>query len=1060
MPKNTSVPSDGTVAARSRAAARFASIRRALVHLFSSSLELAGVVEKIARGEPVTVTGIVGAARSLLAADIAARLQRPVVIALAQETDMVALLRDTLALCPEIPCLLLDPDNLATVKKLKEVNPDASAVVVTSHSSLGKPAPASVPDENLARTLSLNQSQPIEGLVEWLEQAGYEHVDLVTEPGEYATRGGIVDIFPEDSRQPVRTEFLDSLVISLRTFDPLSQRSTGKISKTDIYTRRRPGPSDITAATLLPNRSILISESRLPGLSPAVTLTTDADADFNLGCSKAPGFLGNFKLLRRELESPGHRYFISCSTEERCERLRRLLGPKPDYLITGLSTGFTCSESAAKRHHDYTLLTERELYGAPGRSLVRHRFKGLPIDSLVALRPGDYVVHVDYGIGLFEGTRRISHDQTEKDYLSLRYAGSDRVYVPVENLGLLDRYIGAGKEPVRLDRIGGRSWLLAKAKAARASAEYAEQLLETHARRNLTRGHAFAPDGQWQAELEASFPYQETRDQVETLAAVKQGMESPRPMDRLVCGDVGYGKTEIALRAAFKAAVNLKQVALLAPTTILCFQHYTTFHQRLEPFPLRVEMLSRLISVPRQKQILADIAAGKVDIIIATHLLLNPKVRFRDLGLLILDEEQKFGVRQKEQVKQIKASVDVLTLTATPVPRTLYMTLAGLRDISTIHTPPPGRREVRTEVTPWNDSLITEHVERETNRDGRVFFVHNRVQTILSVAARLKRLFPSLDIAVAHGRMPTHQLEQVYLDFAAGMHQILLSTAIIESGLDIPNVNTIIVDRADRFGLSDLHQLRGRVGRSDRQAYALFLIPARREITPESRKRLSALLAYSQLGSGFKLALRDLEIRGAGDLLGTRQHGHIARVGLNLYTKMLKEATAHIKGETVAPEPELKLSVSAFLPEEYVSDAFERAALYRRLLSLETEAELAEFKAELVDRFGRYRRVVGRMETKRTVPSDGTVAQSEIRTSEGNLRSERGGSSLPDSASSAPSAVENLFKIALVRIRARKLGLLKVTLRADKATIIGPEQTTTFDSNIDQLLSRLSRNPV
>ncbi len=972
-----------------------------LVQLFSSHPAMAELSRRIACGEQVTVTGTANAARSMLAAGLTNRLQRPVVLVLKDNSDTSQTVSDLRTMHPEAKHIVLDPDLTMSLNEMSELN--VPGVIITTCKNLKSYAPEPVPTEKLILFLRLNQSHTIESFIKWLEEADYERVDLVTESGEYATRGGIVDVFPEKHEQPVRVEFLDDILISLRKFDPLSQRSIKRINTTEIHTLWQPRPSHRTAAELLPDSSVIISEAPLSNIVPSVRITHDAEADLDFGCSRMPSYLGNFRLLRSEMETSGHRYFIACNTQERCARIKSLLGDKPTYIIGNISSGFTNPGA------NYTLLTECELYGTPYRKTIRHRFKGVPIDNLITLRPGDYIVHINYGIGRFEGTRRFSYEGIEKDYIALRYAGDDRVYVPIENLGLLDRYIGTKDTPPRLDRIGGRSWLLAKARAARASAEYAQELLAIQARRSLARGNAFVHDSEWQAELEASFPYLETPDQFDTLASVKKDMENHRPMERLVCGDVGYGKTEIALRAALKATSSMKQVALLVPTTVLCYQHYTTFCQRLKPFPLHIEMLSRLVTPARRKQILADTAAGKVDIIISTHLLLGSKMKFRDLGLLIIDEEQKFGVRQKEQIKQLKASVDVLILTATPVPRTLYLALAGLQDISTIHTPPAGRREVQTEIAPWDDNLIVKYVMREINRGGQVFFVHNRIASIRSVANRLHRLFPGFDIALAHGRMRSCKLEQMYLDFAAGKHQILLSTAIVESGLDMPNVNTIIVNRADMFGLSDLHQLRGRVGRSGRQAYALFLVPLRREITHEARKRLSALLAYSRLGSGFKLALRDLEIRGAGDLLGTRQHGHVARIGLALYAEMLKEATAHIRGETVQPEPELSLEANAFLPGKYVPDAFERVALYRRLLGLESRTELEEFKEELIDRFGHY-----------------------------------------------PHVVENLFKIALVRIHARRLGLLKVTLKAGKATVVGPNKTTTFDSDIDKLLARLS----
>jgi len=719
-------------------------------------------------------------------------------------------------------------------------------------------------------------------------------------------------------------------------------------------------------------------------------------------------------------------WFIAASTDSQRERLSSIIGEGPHYFTAALSSGFIADKLG------FGLLTEREIYGTPVFHPPRRRFKGLPIDNIVSLRPGDYVVHIDYGIGKFAGTKRMSHalnaerqtsnsevrasgaghELVEKDYLVVEYAGGDKVYVPVENIGLLDRYVGSEDSAPALDRLGGRSWLHAKAKAARHSAEYAEELLGIYARRAAAHGIQFERDNQWQVELEASFPYEETPDQLKVMAEVKRDMQSPRPMDRLICGDVGYGKTEIALRAAFKAASNLKQVAVLAPTTILCYQHFATFRKRLARFPFRVEMLSRLVPPAQQRDILAGLKSGVVDIVVGTHQLLNPGVAYHDLGLLIVDEEQKFGVKQKERIRSARAAVDVLTLTATPIPRTLYMSLSGIRDISQIHTAPPGRREIATEVAPWHDRVICDYVTRELARGGQVFFVHNEIETITHVAERLQRILPGVRFAIAHGQMSGRHMADIYLGFASGEYQMLLSTAIIESGLDLPNVNTIIVNRADKFGLADLHQLRGRVGRSQAQAYALFLTPAQREVTEDARKRLSALLAYAKLGSGFKLALRDMEIRGVGNLLGTEQHGQVARVGFTLYTQMLKEAVARIKGEPLAVEPELSLDVSAYIPKEYVADGFERVALYKRLLAVESEEELEELRAELVDRFGRY-----------------------------------------------PAPVETLFLIALVRVRSRKLGLLKVSLKNHVATIVRADKTVTAKGGIDELLAWLKRGP-
>ncbi len=975
----------------------------AVVELLQAFRSLPALAE-IGRADPArrfTATGLSGPGATLLAAELGSYRRRPAVLVVADDSALAAAHADLEQLYPELNRLVLNPGLVSSVSALAALSPSTPAVVITLAARLDTPVPRALPADELSLGLAVGSAAALDRVVDWLEKAEYERTDLVTEPGEYATRGGIVDVFPEGDSQPARVEFLSDTVGSLRRFDPLSQRSVGLLNNVTVATRRRPEPTDRRAAELLPDGWPIVSTAA-GGVEPTVDVVTDGPADLDFGCAAVPGYLGNFDLLRSELESSGLRWLVAVPAE-RIARLRARLPDGVAYAAARLSAGFTC------RVAGIGLLTERELYGAPVRRAARPRFRGVPVDNLVTLRPGDHVVHVNYGIGRFEGTQRIEQSGVDKDFIVLAYAGRDRVFVPVENLGLLDRYVGSEEGGVRLDHIGGRSWAVAKAKAARASAEYAEELLDIHARRSISTGHAFAPDSEWQEQLEASFPFEETADQLAAMAAVRVDMERSRPMDRLVTGDVGYGKTEVALRAAFKAVSGMKQVALLVPTTILCYQHYTTFRTRLAPFPFRVEMVSRLRPPAERRRVLADLAAGKVDIVVGTHLLLSPSVRFRDLGLVIVDEEQKFGVRQKERIKQLRAAVDILTLTATPVPRTLYLALSGLRDISNVNTPPPGRREVLSEVSVWDDGLVAGYIERETARGGQVFFVHNRIATIGQIAERLRRLLPALDFAVAHGQMPGHELEDIYLAFAAGRHQVLLSTAIVESGLDLPNVNTIIVDRADHFGLADLHQLRGRVGRSGSQAYALFIVPPDERITPEARKRLSALLAYSRLGSGFKLAQRDLEIRGAGDLLGTRQHGHVARVGLHFYARMLKEAAARFKGEPVRPEPELALATNAYLPVGYVADGYERVALYRRLLAVESEGELDEFREELVDRFGRY-----------------------------------------------PPVVDNLFKIALVRLRARKLGLLKVELRRDAITIVRAERTERSSGTLDDLLGRLA----
>ncbi|MGQ9678349.1 MAG: transcription-repair coupling factor [bacterium] len=932
----------------------------------------------------------------LLAGEVANRLNRPTVLVPPDDAAVNTVYRDVIALYQGVDAILFKSQSLAVVEKVRQLRAQP-AVIVAAASELVSPAPEWTSENGIVR-LTLGSGVALEHLVRWLEEAGYERVDLVTESGEYAVRGGIVDVYGENRELPLRVEFADNAVVSLREFEPLSQRSRQRLDEAVLFTRQPPAYGPTPAVSLLPEEAVFIgSEEEIPR-KLEIRLLNAASA-FDTGYQPAPNYLGNLKLLRDEIARAEAEYFIVAVSEHHRRRLATVLGEKPRYLVGGLSCGFV------NLRRKWVVLTEREIYGAPVSRLVRRRFKGVPVDNLLMLRPGDYVVHIDYGVGVFTGTKRLAHNEVEKDYLVIEYEGNDRVYVPVENLGLIDRYIGAGDEVPKLDRLGGRSWLLAKAKAARASAKYAAELLETFARRETARSAPLVGDSYWLAELESSFPYEETPDQLQALADVQRDLASTRPMDRLVCGDVGFGKTEIALRAALQTVVNCKQVAVLAPTTVLSYQHYETFRRRLAPFPVRVEMLSRFVSPSKQAEIIRGLKEGTVDIVVGTHILLDPKVQFRDLGLVVIDEEQRFGVWQKEQLRRLRSTVNVLVLSATPIPRTLYMALAGIRDISAIHTPPPGRKDVLTEVAEWDDGLIRNYVYRELNRGGQVFFVHNEIMTLAEMEKKLRQILPDVEIVVAHGKISNRELAKLYFDFVTGKYQMLLSTAIIESGLDLTNVNTIIVNHAERFGLADLHQLRGRVGRADKQAYALFLASRRERLTPDARRRLSAILSYAKLGAGYRLALRDMEIRGVGNIIGTEQHGHIARIGFNLYTRLLKEAVGKLRGEAEQLEPRLDFDHTVCIPPEYIPDAFQRIAIYKRLLGVESEKELEELKAELSDRFGRY-----------------------------------------------PSMVEELFAVARIRLLCREWGILEVKLKGQRATVVTAAKTITVNGGWDELL--------
>ncbi len=617
-------------------------------------------------------------------------------------------------------------------------------------------------------------------------------------------------------------------------------------------------------------------------------------------------------------------------------------------------------------HH---LLTDSEIFGW-SRPQPRRRpplSSEAPEAVYADLKPGDYVVHVDHGIGRFIGLHKPNIDGNQREYLTIQYKDNDVLYVPIHQADRITRYIGPDSSAPHINSLGGTDWTQTKTKVRHAVVEVATDLLELYAKRQMASGYAFNPDTDWQRELEASFPYMETPDQLLAIEQVKADMESDRPMDRLLCGDVGYGKTEVALRAAFKAVADGKQVAVLVPTTVLAQQHYDTFRQRLSVFPVRVEMLSRFRTPKEQDQIIKDLIAKKVDIVIGTHRLVSGDVVFKDLGLVIIDEEQRFGVTHKEHLKKLREEVDVLTMTATPIPRTLYMALSGVRDISTINSPPEERLPVVTHIGPYSPKLVREAIVRELDRGGQVFFVHNRVQSISAVYNHLQNLVPEARIGIGHGQLPENELADVMHQFSSGQIDVLLSTSIIESGLDIPNANTLIVDRADTFGLSQLYQLRGRVGRGAQRAYAYLFQDKRRAPTPEGEERLEVLADNTSLGAGYSIAMRDLEMRGAGDLLGTRQSGYIAAVGFQMYTKLLSQAVQSLRSESGLADLDLggqrwiqgpsldvnvDLPLNSEIPSAYIPDEDLRLKLYRRISNLRTDEEIAQTEIEFHDRFG------------------------------------------------------------------------------------------------------------
>jgi len=698
----------------------------------------------------------------------------------------------------------------------------------------------------------------------------------------------------------------------------------------------------------------------------------------------ALAFEGNMRVAvgeARNLIETGHRVIFFAATGGELERLAEILqeyetpyqlalGPQeavPPYLaerayLVGSAASTYLVKGALGRgavfpESGLALFGSEDLFGASGWVSKPARSRaGLAAFAadLADLKPGDYVVHVEHGIGRFLGLRQIEQGDQQGDYMLVEYAGGARLYVPLTRMDLVSKYRGSGEQAPALDRLGGATWARTKSRVKARMRDMAEELLRLYAERKLAQGYAFSDDSNWQREFEQSFEFVETEDQLAALREIKRDMESPQAMDRLLCGDVGFGKTEVAMRAAFKALGDGKQVAVLAPTTVLVFQHYETFRRRFAPFPVRVEMLSRFRTRKEIQAVLADTAEGKVDILIGTHRLLSADVKFRDMGLLVIDEEQRFGVRHKEKLKQLKKNVDVLTMTATPIPRTLHMSLVGLRDLSVIETPPKDRLAIHTTVAHFDPGLVRTAIEQELARGGQVYFVHNRVETIWERASLIQQLVPSARVAVAHGQMGEAQLERVMLDFMQHGTDVLVCTTIVENGLDIPLANTIIIDHAERYGLAELYQLRGRVGRSNRRAYAWLLVPPESELSELARRRLAALKEFSELGAGFKIAALDLELRGAGNLLGGEQHGHINAVGYDMYVRLLEETVRELKGEEVAPpvHATLNLGLDLRIPPEYIADERQRLRAYKRIAEADSAERAADIRSELADRYG------------------------------------------------------------------------------------------------------------
>lgn len=1038
--------------------------------------EFKALVEKLKRGEDcLNLSGLIPEARAYFYASLAGQIDRPVVIVEPQAWSLDEIEQEIKNLLgffsirrevQSLPALSSDPylevpvplETVASrLKVLYNLSQGRQPIILTNLPGLLKRVPR---PEDLARSVvKLNRGQAYgrDLLLQQLAEYGYTQEDLVSSAGEYAFRGGIVDIYSVWSKNPFRLEFIENQVASIREFDPSTQRSVSRLEWILIPSlkeypggqefreefkrqarKRKAGLADLEkkiklweegevlppfdyyalaagghfqpfssylsnplfileekdlidreweeqfeswkknydsliqqkSFTLPPgeifsldfledirNKSVYLQEFSEETERPAIQLGFQPVPRFD---NRIPFFLQYLKKRQEErdlcyilLSNPGKKDRLAHLLQENDLTVKTVSDVKEEprgeeiNLVEGqLQKGFSYPRQKIYIFAEKDVFTEeRVLVSRPARKLFFSQFQDL--------KQGDYVVHTEYGVGLFNGLKKIDLDGQPHDFIELIYRDDDRLLVPVEDLNFVQKFASSAGVSPQLDKLGGQTWIKTRARVKKAAEEIAQELLELYARRKTAQGFAFSPAGQWEGEFDQIFAYEETDDQTRVIQEVRRDMESPQPMDRLLCGDVGYGKTEVAMRAAFKAAMDGKQVAVLCPTTVLANQHLTTFRQRMVLFPVRIEGLTRLQTKKEQQKILTDLKKGFVDIVIGTHRLLSPDVEFKDLGLLIIDEEQRFGVSHKEKIKKLKTNVDVLTLTATPIPRTLNLALSGLRDISVIETPPRDRLAVHTVVAPFNSRLVASAVKQELERLGQVYYIHNRIEDIDRIARLVEKLVPEARVITIHGQMPGSELEKRMSAFIGQKYNVLISTTIIENGIDIPLVNTLLVDRADLYGLAQLYQLRGRVGRSSRQAYAYFLVPPLSELTMEARERLKALKEFSELGSGFRLAARDLEIRGAGNILGHRQHGFIEAVGYEYFLQLLDKAIREQKGEKIEEiKCQINLKIDFRIPEDYLPQVNLRLNLYKRLSSLEQPDEALKIREEVEDRFG------------------------------------------------------------------------------------------------------------
>ncbi len=973
-----------------------------LARLLEEVPEVSEVVDLASSGQEAIVDGVWGSACSLVTATLGRLGLGPIVVVLANTEEAQDFAEDLRLFAeqsveyfpawekPRAERSVRDEPFGQRLRILQSLLAGRCApFLVTTIQALAEPVFA--PEEVRAGSFELKPGSnlDVKSLCRRLAEHGFVSVPAVQTPGEFSLRGCILDIYPPELSMPLRVELWDEEIESIRSFDIATQRSLARHELVTINLLGLDRPETVSLCEYLPANTVFVlveperqqEELRtyferlespvglfhfgalvdrftrfgrvvIRNFSPGVQLPT-----WKLRIGSVERLSGRVDTVVSELDEIAGHYevYLVCETEAEVVRLQEVFAKSETvrsgrirWVLGKLSRGFRLVDWGICLLSATELLAREELRRPPARLPAE------PIESFAELREGDLVVHVAHGIARYRGIKLLRKGDYQEEHLVLEFADHALLYVPSSKIGLVQKYLGPRKRKPPLSKLGGVKWERQKKLALKAVTDFAAELLELQAIRATQPGIAFPPDSEWQQLFDASFPYQETPDQIQAIHEIKADMCQPRPMDRLLCGDVGFGKTELAMRAAFKAVDAGYQVAVLVPTTVLAEQHFRTFTSRMAAFPFRIAMLSRFVPPKEQKQIIQELAEGKIDIVIGTHRLVSPDVQFHNLGLVIIDEEQRFGVELKERLKSLRKTVDVLTMTATPIPRTLHMALLGLRDISALHTPPQDRLAIETHVVRFDPDLIRHAVLRELSRQGQIFFVHNRVRDIYEVAEQLRRIVPEARLEVAHAQMPDEKLEKVMLDFVRHKFDLLVATTIIENGLDIPTVNTIFINEADRYGLADLHQLRGRVGRYKHRAYCYLLLDPKKPITPQAAQRLRAIEEFSELGAGFSIAMRDLEIRGGGNILGKEQSGHIARVGYELYCQLLEQAVRQLKNLPPKPnfEVEINLPLAAYLPRSYVPDLRLKVDLYRRLAKITTKEELDEFRAMVRDRFG------------------------------------------------------------------------------------------------------------